>query len=103
MSHEPLEREIERKVCEYAKEKGMLAYKFSSPAHAFIPDRIFIFQGYVFFIEFKRQGNRPTAPQVREHERLRKHGVSVHVIDNAEDGKHLIDTIISKQTETRSL
>ena len=37
-----LEKQIERKVCDYAKNKGLLAYKFTSPARAAVPDRLFI-------------------------------------------------------------
>ena len=37
-----LEKQIESKVCDYAKSKGVLAYKFTSPARAAVPDRLFI-------------------------------------------------------------
>lgn len=88
-----LEKDIERKVCDYAKQKGMLAYKFSSPNHAAVPDRMFISKGLVFFVEFKRGGAKPTPAQIREHARLSEHGAMVYVIDNVEDGKYLIDLI----------
>ena len=51
---DPLEKDIEAKVCLYARDKGMLTYKFTSPARAAVPDRMFIYKGRVFFIEFKR-------------------------------------------------
>ena len=35
-----LEKQIEAKVCEYAKTKGVLVYKFTSPARAAVPDRL---------------------------------------------------------------
>lgn len=86
-----LEKQIEKKVCDYAKEKGILVYKFSSPGHAAVPDRMFIFAGQVMFIEFKRGGEKPTAPQEREHARIRNQDVKVFVIDDVEKGKKLID------------
>lgn len=87
-----LEKKIEEKVCDYAKEKGILAYKFTSPNRAAVPDRLFITpNGTVFFIEFKREGQKPTAPQEREHTRLRGHNIRVYVIDNVEKGKAVID------------
>ena len=36
-----LEKDIEKAVCDYAKSKGVLTYKFSSPNHVGVPDRIF--------------------------------------------------------------
>ena len=90
-----LEKHIEEKVCAYARERGLLVYKFTSPARTAVPDRLFILPGgRVFFIEFKRQGQRPTAPQVREHARLEAHGVSVFVIDSVADGRALIDVMV---------
>lgn len=90
-----LEKDIERKVCEYAKSKGCLAYKFTSPARAAVPDRLFIApSGRVWFCEFKRQGQKPTDAQAREHQRLRGHKVNVFVIDNVDEGKVMIDVMV---------
>jgi hypothetical protein len=87
-----LEKQIEEKVCTYAKENGFLVYKFTSPARAAVPDRMFVVpQKGIFFVEFKRGGQKPTPPQEREHKRLRDAGVTVYVIDNVEDGKRMID------------
>lgn len=87
-----LEKTIEQKVCDYAKSKGFLVYKFASPNRATVPDRMFVHpSGYVFFIEFKREGAKPTPAQEREHARLRGHNVNVAVVDNVEYGKFLID------------
>ena len=86
-----LEKQIERKVCDYATSRGMLHYKFSSPGHASVPDRMFITaQGQVFFIEFKREGCIPTPQQAREHTRMRNFCVDVHVVDDVEKGKEVI-------------
>lgn len=88
-----LESEIEKKVCDYAKERGFLVYKFTSPNRAAVPDRLFIKQtGALFFCEFKRGGAKPTAPQEREHTRLRDHNVRVFVVDSVEQGKLIIDS-----------
>jgi len=89
-----LEKQIESKVCEYAKTKGWLAYKFTSPSRASVCDRLLIAPGgKCVFIEFKREGQKPTSAQAREHERLRKQGVSVFVIDNVPDGKAVVDVM----------
>ena len=89
-----LEKQIESKVCEYAKSKGVLAYKFTSPARMAVPDRMFISRdGRVWFCEFKAEGKKPTEAQLREHQRLREQNVTVFVIDNVMDGKAMIDVM----------
>ena len=88
----PLEKVIEEKVNAYAKERGIACYKFTSPARAAVPDRLYInTKGFMWFVEFKRKGKVPTPAQEREHTRLRERGVVVCVIDSVEDGKAMID------------
>jgi hypothetical protein len=89
-----LEKQIEAKVCDYAKELGLGVYKFTSPARAAVPDRMFIYKGRVFFIEFKREGQKPTPAQEREHNRMRQHQINVFVVDNVEQGKSTINTML---------
>lgn len=92
----PLEKDIERRVCEYARAKGCLAYKFMSPATAHVPDRLIITpNGVIVFIEFKRAGGKPTPAQAVEHERMRKHGARVYVVDNVDEGKNVIEAVIN--------
>jgi hypothetical protein len=89
-----LEKKIEAAVCDYAKSKGLLVYKFTSPSRAAVPDRMFVLpSGHTFFVEFKAEGKKPTPAQEREHARLRGHGVYVAVIDSIDTGKHLIDSM----------
>lgn len=90
-----LEKDIESKVCDYAKSKGCLVYKFTSPQRAAVPDRLFVLPtGHMFFVEFKREGAKPTPAQEREHARLRGHNVYVAVIDNVDEGKAMIDRMV---------
>lgn len=87
-----LEKEIEADVCKYAREKGFLVYKFSSPNHVGVPDRLFLspFQ-QVFWIEFKREGGKLTAIQDREIRKLDACGFPVYLIDSVDKGKEVID------------
>jgi hypothetical protein len=88
-----LESKIEAAVCDYAKGKGLLVYKFTSPSRRAVPDRMFILPwGQVFFIEFKATGAKPTVPQEREHAKLRDQNSSVYFVDSIEDGKQVIDS-----------
>ena len=89
-----LEKIIESKVNAYALTKGFIVYKFTSPARRAVPDRIYISsKGTVVFVEFKREGQKPTPAQEREHHRLRIQNVEVFVIDNIEAGKAMVDAI----------
>ena len=95
-----LEKQIEQKVCDYAKDQGCLVYKFTSPNRAAVPDRLFVLPtGRVFFIEFKRSGAKPTPAQDREHARLRGHNVAVYVVDDIEQGKRYIDLMVGAYEE----
>lgn len=89
-----LEKDIERKVCQYAKSKGVMPYKFNSMARASVPDRIYVYQGVVLFIEFKQSGKKLTDAQRRELTRLRQQKMPVFKVDNVEDGKTLVDLLV---------
>lgn len=96
-----LEKQIEKKVCDYAKSKHCLVYKFTSPARASVPDRLFIsMTGRVWFIEFKAKGKKPTPGQAREIARLQAYGVRVFVVDDVEQGKQIIDEMVNVTTRT---
>lgn len=92
----PLERDIEKKVCDYAKSLGCLVYKFTSPSRRSVPDRLFITpDGNIGFIEFKRAGGKPTAAQEVEIKKIQQHKVSAWVVDSVEIGKRVIDILLS--------
>lgn len=90
---DPLEKDIEKAVCDYAKQLGCLCYKFTSPSRRSVPDRLFILPDGkgVFFIEFKRRGSKPTPGQEVEIYKIRKMGITVAVVDNKQEGKSVID------------
>lgn len=92
----PLEKEIEKKVCDYARKKGFYVRKFTSPCARAVPDRLFIRQGVAFFIEFKRLGEEPTPAQKIEHKQLREVGAHVAVVDNVAEGLKVIDWFLNK-------
>lgn len=92
-----LEKQIEKAVCDYAKTKGLLVYKFSSPGHASVPDRMFIRpDGLMFTIEFKSARGKLTPAQAREHERLREQCVNVCVAYSIDEGKAFVDHMMNK-------
>ena len=81
------EATIERAVCDFAKRRGWLAYKFVSPGNRAVPDRLFVRGGRVVFVEFKAPGKRPTRLQRREHFKLIGAGLAVYVVDSVDGGR----------------
>lgn len=80
-----LERRIEQRLCERAKQHGGLAIKWVAPAFSGVPDRIvFLPGGTIIFVELKRPGELPTPLQSRIHRMLTDLGADVRVIDSME-------------------
>ena len=77
-----LERNLERKVVAYCKANGILCYKFTSPAHRGVPDRLLIKNGKVLFLELKKKGEEPTRLQYHEIQKLRSEGMVAEWTDN---------------------
>ena len=84
------ESTIEKAVSKFAVSAGWITYKFTSPQHRGVPDRIFIRDSVVMFVEFKAPGELPTALQAHTHEIMKQHGAVVHVVDSVEQGKALL-------------
>lgn len=54
------------------------------------PDRVVMMRGQTWWLELKAPGKKPEPHQAREHERLRKMGQTVLVIDS----KEMVDTLM---------
>jgi len=87
------ESTIEQAVCAYAKSKGCLSLKLAGQNQKGQPDRMFLHQGRVLFVEFKAPGKRPTALQARWLDRLADHTFHTACCDDIAAGKRLIDLI----------
>lgn len=80
-----IEKTIEAHLVKRVKERGGIAYKFTSPQRRSVPDRLVLLPGGIFeFVELKAPGKKPTPMQEREHARLRALGFTVKVIDSKE-------------------
>lgn len=84
------EADIERRVVKYCQRESLLIYKWSSPAHRGVPDRIIVGRGKVMFLELKQAGKKPTALQLREIARIRDAGGWATWADNADDAIRMI-------------
>lgn len=78
------ERDIEKRAVDIAKKAGWLCYKWVSPSQRGVPDRIFIKDGRIVFVEFKAPAKRPTQLQAQIIRRLRDAGCEVYVCDTVE-------------------
>lgn len=86
-----LERQLEAKVVKHCHDLNLLCYKFSSPAHRGVPDRLILGRGRAMFLELKTLGKRPTELQIREIDRIRSRGIHVNWVDNYETAVQIID------------
>lgn len=89
------EREVEQYFTRRVRETGGLQRKFVSPGHAGVPDRLCGFPGARFaFVELKRPKKDAEDHQKREHDRWRKLGFIVFVLDT----KEAVDVFIEYMT-----
>jgi hypothetical protein len=84
------EKKLERRCSDVAKANGWWTRKFSSPANRGVPDRIFIKEGVVWFVEFKSPGNDPTALQMQEIKEIQAHGGKVFWCNNVDSFKRIL-------------
>ncbi len=86
------EADLEKKLTRWAKDNGILTYKFVSPGKRGVPDRIFIRNGKVVFLELKAPGEYPTPLQMREIGVLQNAGVPAVWCDDFKAGKEYLLT-----------
>lgn len=88
------ERDIEKYLREQVKKIGGRAYKFESPGHAGVPDRLVLLPGgRSAFIELKAPGKKPTPLQVAQGKKIASLGFTVLVIDSKQGVDEFIEKI----------
>lgn len=89
-----LEKDIQRKVRDYAERKGWYTRKWASANSKGVPDCIFVSpEGLVIFIEFKSEKGKTTKLQDVEIRKLRRNMAVVFVCNGVELGKKIIDDL----------
>lgn len=78
------ERNIERALVERVTAQGGEVRKVSWPGRVGAPDRVVMLPGLLIWVELKKPGKKPDIHQLREHERMRRMGQIVLVIDSFE-------------------
>ena len=87
-----MEKDIEKYLVSEIKAMGGICYKFTSPAHNGVPDRICIVPtGYVHFVECKAPTGMLSVLQRREIQELLKLGCTVSVVHSKEDVNQVIE------------
>jgi hypothetical protein len=66
------EARIEKKVVKWCRDNGILTYKFVSPAHRGVPDRIMMAGGRILFLELKTE--KGVLSPLQSHEMHKLHG-----------------------------
>lgn len=79
-----LERDIEKALVKRVKAAGGEVRKVQWPGRAGAPDRVVMLPGQLVWVELKRPGAKPRLQQLLEHERMRRMGQTVLVIDSLE-------------------
>ena len=80
-----LERVVEQHFVDCANARGGEVRKLAYIGRRGAPDRLLVLPyGRVFFVELKRPGKDADDHQAREHQRLRRIGADVRVLDTLE-------------------
>lgn len=85
------ERTLEKKVVKHCHAQQLKCYKFTSPSHIGVPDRLIMGRGKAMFLELKAPGNTPTPLQWRELKSLNEHGIFATWTDNYKKAVEIID------------
>ena len=85
------ERDIERHLVKRVRELGGEIRKVAWTGRVNAPDRLVLRPGRrSVWVELKAPGKKPTAQQVREHNRMRRMGELVEVVDSLEGVEALL-------------
>lgn len=90
------EKVVERKLVELCKLNGGMCIKLLSFHINGLPDRMCLFKpAKVIFVELKTTNQKPRPLQLAMHDKLRKLGFRVEVIDTVERVVDLIEDIMT--------
>ena len=88
------EKQVEARLRREILKHGGMPYKFTSPGRRGVPDRVPVipcFDPAIQFVEVKAPGKELEDHQVREHDRIRKAGGIVHVVDDYDQVDELFE------------
>ncbi len=89
LQRELLERDIQSSCIDWARARHAYCRKFRSPANRSAPDYVITYRGVTWYVEFKKEGKKPTTLQEEEHCKIRAAGGVVWVVDSRGQFKRL--------------
>ena len=90
------EKLVERKLVESVKANNGMCIKLLCDQLMGLPDRMCLFPGSrIIFVELKTTNQKPRPLQLAMHDKLRKLGFRVEVIDTVEQVVNLIENIMT--------
>ena len=90
------ESAVERKLVTGVRCLGGIAYKFVSPGHSGVPDRIVLLpRGNIIFVELKREDGRLTPLQVNVQRQIRDLGFDCRTLYGKQDVEEFLNEICS--------
>lgn len=89
------EKLVERKLVEFIKLNKGMCIKLLCNHLLGLPDRLCLFPGSkIAFVELKTTGEKPKKIQLYMHDKIRKLGFKVFVIDSVQQVKDFIDEMM---------
>lgn len=90
----PKEKNVEAYLVKEIHKLGGKAYKFVSPAHRSVPDRIILMpNGRLWFVEVKRSGGKLTPLQEQELDRLEAYGQKTFICYGRDGVDHFLRNV----------
>jgi len=94
------EKAVERKLVEGVQWLGGIAYKWISPGHVGVPDRIVLLpHGRLVFVELKADDGGPSVPQRAVTARLARLGFPVRIVYGMPGVNQLLDELCAWQEQ----
>lgn len=94
-----LEKELEKKCCNYAKKHNYICIKLANYGLGsnFYPDRLFLRNGKIFFVEFKNPNKKGklSLGQREYFKDVEEQDCNIYIVDNYDYFKNIIDKEIN--------
>lgn len=97
------EATIERRLTQAVRKAGGIAYKFVSPGHSGVPDRLILLPGRVIFVELKTETGKLSKLQIATQALMRKMGVDVRTLYGADQVDRFVEEVMSDAFQALSV
>lgn len=88
------EAAIERRLTQAVRKAGGIAFKFTSPGHSGVPDRLILLPGRVLFVELKTETGKLSKLQAVTQKLMRKLGADVRTLYGMDQVNRFIEEVV---------